>query len=298
MLVTLFCFCLFTNIDAGKRKGKMKWTKAEKEVGGTTFSEVFKDSLQNVYNIETFSGLRELPENRLGLKKGEKLVYDAGWGFLRAGFAILDTKIRDSTIRIEGKAVTNNFVSTIFKVRDYASVIIDLKGLYPCFFEQHIKETKYKTTLEGNKTVVKEKVYERHNWTIFDHVKGKVYSSRKKEKTEYDISPFTHSYLSLLYYLRTKKFAPGDTFSIHCFVHGKDYPIKFKVHGREKIKVKAGTFKCIKVQPILVGEGTGFTKKDLMYLWFTDDKHHMMVKGKSKVALGWISVNLLRYERK
>lgn len=276
----------------------MKWTKAEKEVGETTFSEAFKDSLKKVYAIDTTSGLRELPSQKLGFKKSEKLVYDGGWGFLRAGFAILNAKVNDNTIKIEGKAVTNNFVSTFFKVRDYACTIVDLKGLYPYFFEQHIKETKYKTKIEGHKTIVKEKVYERHSWAIYDHVKGKVFSNRKKEEDEYAIAPFSHSYLSLLYYLRTMKFAPGDTFSINCFVHGKDYPIFFKVHGREKVKVKAGTFKCIKVQPYLVGEGTGFTKDDLMYLWLTDDKHHMMVKGKSKVALGWISVNLLNYKRK
>jgi hypothetical protein len=67
--------------------------------------------------------------------------------------------------------------------------------------------------------------------------------------------------------------------------------------GREKIEVEAGIFNCVKVQPRLVGEGRGFTKKDKMYLWFTDDKYCMLVRGKSKIALGWITADLLYYER-
>ncbi len=276
----------------------MKWDRAEKEVGTNVYSQKFKDSLKTAFAVADQEKLRELPEREFPFNKKEKLVYDGGWGFLRAGFCILDGKVVKGKVHVEGKAVTNNFVSTFFKVRDHARTTFDLLGLYPYFFEQHISETTYKTKMKGNKAVRVGKEYKRDNWAIYDHTAGKVHTDRKKDSLTYPIKPYSNNYLSLFYYLRTLKFTPGDTFSIDCFVHGKDYPIFFKVLGREQIKVKAGTFDCIKVEPKLVGEGSGFTKRDKMYLWFTDDKYHMMVKGKAKISLGWLSVNLLHYKRK
>ena len=261
----------------------LRWEKAEKLVGDTAFSQEFKDSLSLYHNIGQTKGLRTLTGNKLPFLKREKVVYNGGWGFIKAGFGIMEAHIDNSNneVLVEGKAVSNNFVSAFFTIRDYARAYIDLDGLYPCFFEQHIRENRY----------VKD------DWVLYDHVNGKLITNRKKRVMEYPISPFSHSYMSLLYYLRTLNLAPGDTFSINCFVHGKDYPVFFKVLGREKIKVDAGEFNCIKIEPKLVGEGRGFTKKDKMHLWLTDDRYHMLVKGKSKVAMGWISAELLYYER-
>ncbi len=278
--VLLFLTLLFTDVSA-KRKDEMRWDRAEKEVGTRNYSKEMKDSIFNVYNIKSYKGLRNLSDHTLPFSKSEKLVYDGGWGFLRAGFGIFNATIDkdNARININGKAFSNNFVSAFYKIRDYASTIIDLTGLYPYFFEQHIEENRYKKS----------------SWTIYDHKNGKVYSNARK-KTKFDISPFSNNYISLLYYLRTINFAPGDTFSIPCFVHGKNQSIFFKVSGPEQVKVDAGTFKCLKVEPRLVGEGRGFTKRDKMYLWFTDDKRHLLVKGKSKIAIGWISAELLYFK--
>lgn len=278
LFVIIACTFVFAANDDVER-----WEKAEKKVKEKYYSQAFLDSLRAFYNIGPNRGLKSLPENTLSFDKREKCVYNGGWGFVKAGWAIIEAE-RDNNnaiFVIRGKAVTNNFTSAFFKARDFVNAIVDLKGFYPYFFEQHIRENRYR----------------RNNWAFYDHEQGKVFTNRKKKKTVYDTSPFTHNYISLLYYLRTLTFAPGDTFSINCFVHGKDYPVFFKVLGREKIEVPAGNYKCIKVQPRLVGEGRGFTKKDKMYLWFTDDKYHIMVKGKSKIALGWITAELIHYER-
>ena len=264
-----------------REKRDMRWEKAETLVGKIAYTKAFKDSLLNAYNINNYNNLRKILHTVH--HKKEKLVYDGGWGFLRAGFGIFDMTLNKDSglILLEGKAVTNNFVSAFFKVRDYVRTPIDLNGFYPFFFEQHIRENRYK----------------KDTWVIYDHSNGKVYSNRTKDSTDYTVSPFTHNYLSLLYYLRSVEFAPGDTFSVNCFVHGKDYPIFFRALKREEVKVKAGIFKCIKVEPKLVGEGKGFTKRDKMYLWFTDNKDHILVKAKSKIAIGWISAHLIAIRR-
>ena len=260
-----------------------RWERAEKKVTEKYYPDELIDSLRTFYSIGANRGLNSFNDRILPFAKKEKCVYNGGWGFVKAGWGIIEAEIdKDNGIFIaKGKAVTNNFSSAFFNARDFVYTTVDLKGFYPYFFEQYINENRYK----------------KNTWVIYDHEKGKVYSNKKKKKTEYDVSSFTHNYMSLLYFLRTIDFAPGDTFSINCFVHGKDYAVFFKVLGKEEIKVDAGTFKCVKVQPMLVGEGRGFTKKDKMYLWFTDDKYHMMVKGKSKIALGWITAELIYYER-
>jgi hypothetical protein len=283
--IVFIVFILSTGISPknGDEADDLRWEKAEKLVEELAFSQEFRDSLSNFYTIGPMKGLRTLTGNKLPFLKREKVVYNGGWGFIKAGFGIMEAHIDNANneVLIEGKAISNNFVSAFFTIRDYARAYIDLNGLYPCFFEQHIRENRY----------------QKDDWVLYDHVNGKLITNRKKKVTEYPISPFSHSYMTLLYYLRALNLAPGDTFSINCFVHGKDYPVFFKVLGREKIKVDAGVFNCIKIEPKLVGEGRGFTKKDKMHLWLTDDQYHMLVKGKSKVAMGWISAELLYYDR-
>lgn len=281
--VGIFIITLLSTSFA-KRNDKMRWDRAEKEVGKSFYLKEFKDSISNANNVTNIRDLRQLSGHPLPFLKREKLVYKGGWGFINAGFGIFDANIDEQTglLKITGKAVTNNFVSAFYKVRDYVQTIIDIKGFYPIFFEQHIRENRYK----------------KNTWIIFDHEHEMAYSNRRKKGSrEYEIKPFAHDYLSLLYYLRTLDFAPGDTFSIDCFVKGKVHPVFFQVHGKEEIKVGAGTFNCIKVQPRLVGDGRGFTRKDKMFLWFTDDKYHMLVKGKSRVSIGNISAELLLYKR-
>jgi hypothetical protein len=172
-------------------------------------------------------------------------------------------------------------VSAFYKVRDFVQSQVDARGLYPLVFEQQILEGRYKTA----------------RWTVYDHVNNRVWDFRKPEPYD-SVARFSHDYVSLLCYLRTLPLAVGDTFSIECFVHGKDYPVFFRVRHRETVKVDAGTFKCLMLEPRMVGEGRGFTRKDQMAIWVTDDKYHMPVLIKAKVKIGSLSAKLLRYERR
>lgn len=260
---------------------EMRWEEAENEVGHLRFPGSFFDSVRTANGIPDNRGLRKY--GKLPFTGKEKLVFDGGWGFIRAGYAILEagnSREDPSILLLSGKVVTNNFVSAFYKVRDFVLSVTDAQGLYPYTFEQDVREGKYRT----------------RRWTVYDHVNGRVYDNKKRDEP-FEISMFSQNYLSLLYYLRTFDVAPGDTFSINCFVHGKDYPYLFKVVEREEIKVDAGRFKCLKIEPRLMGEGRGFTKRDKMTIWVTDDEYHMPVCVKAKIALGSLSAKLLYYER-
>jgi hypothetical protein len=256
------------------------WRGAARAVRDTRFPDSFIDSIAAANDIprnENLAGWRKRP-----FTTSEKLVYDGGWGAVRAGFLVLTARpgAAPGTYELAGRVATNDFVSAFYKVRDFVLARVDSVGLYPLFFEQHIREGKYRDK----------------RWTVYDHVKGRVFTYKSRDSA-LAVTPLSHNYLSLLYHLRSLDFGPGDVFSIDCFVHEESHAIRFKALRRETIETPAGSFRCLKLRPTLVGEGRGFTKRDKMHIWVTDDEYKMPVLVKSKIAIGSLSAQLIYYER-
>ena len=67
--------------------------------------------------------------------------------------------------------------------------------------------------------------------------------------------------------------------------------MEVRVIGRQKIKVPAGRFDCVVVEPILKAGGI-FKNKGRLVIWLTDDDRRMPVLMRSKVLIGSISVVL------
>ncbi len=278
----LFCaLCVAAPHPTGARSNdKQQWKAIERDVQETRFPQSFIDSLADANKIGENAGLRLY--KRRPFQSREKLVFDGGWGAIRAGFLIVSAepgKMPD-TYEFTGKVATNSFVSAFYRVRDYVITKVDARGLYPLFFEQHISEGKYRDK----------------RWTHYDHVQNRVFTYKSRNEP-LETPRFSHNYVSLLFYLRTLDFKPGEIFTIDCFVHEESHAIKFKVLKRETVEVPAGEFRCLKLRPTLVGEGRGFTKRDKMLIWVTDDEFKMPVLVKSKVAIGSLSAKLLHYER-
>lgn len=245
------------------------------------FPARFVDSICTRKRFSFSYGLRKL--DSVPLVTGEKFVYDVGWGPLRAGFVILETSIDSENGRlvVEGRGMTNNFFSAFYKVRDIIRTTMDAKGMYPLFFEQHLREGKYKD----------------NRWEMFDQTARRVYT-HSNDTGFVECPPFVQNYFSLFMYLRTLSFVPGDSFYADCFVHTKAFRILSRCVERKPVAVEAGTFNCLLVKPVLVGEGRVFTKKDEISLWLTDDAYKMPVMLRAKIAVGSITARLIWYERK
>ena len=71
-------------------------------------------------------------------------------------------------------------------------------------------------------------------------------------------------------------------------------PVRVIVHARDRVRVPAGTFDCIVVEPVLREAGL-FNQKGRMVVWVTDDERRMPVMMKSKVLVGTIDVELKSY---
>ena len=257
-----------------------RWEDAAKEVTGLPFSQYFIDSLQKVYEVQSpAKPLRVSPES--DFSKGETLVYEIGWGPFKAGYVIL-TAEPDSvhhTIRLGGKALSNKFIGAFYRMRDYVISTVDAKGLYPLFFEQHLREGKH---------------FQSDGWILYDHVKGKIYVKERTLKT-FNAPPFINDYLSVLYAVRTMHFAPGDTFSLPLFADKKVHPIYFICRGRKTVQLDDGaSISCLLVEPKLVGENGAFNEKDKLEVWLSDDERKMPILIKSKIKVGSITAKLVR----
>jgi hypothetical protein len=226
-------------------------------------------------------GFRKM-ENK-AFKEGEKLTFDVKYGFVTAGIATMQIP---SIKRISGRdAYHVTFeVNTVpsfdlfYRVRDRYETYIDVEGLFPWRFEQHIREGSYSRDFAA----------------FFDQRRGKA----KTSEGSYDIPKYVHDIVSAFYFARTLDYSGmqvGDRINLKNFYKDKVHDLDVKYHGKETITVPAGRFDCIIVEP-LVREGGLFKSEGNIIVWLTDDDIKMPVRVKTKVIVGAIDADLTSYE--
>lgn len=213
-------------------------------------------------------------------RQGEKLVFDIAFGAIVIGSSIMSIPDTQSVkgrmcYHIVTTAKTNRFFDKIYRVRDTIETFIDKEGLFPWKFEKHIKEGKYHSD----------------QYIDYDQINQKIYY----KKDTIDAPQFIQGVLSSFYYIRTVPLKVGKSFNIDNFGDGKIYPLKILVHKRDRVKVPAGVFDCVIIEPVLREEGI-FNKKGRMAIWLTDDKRRIPVLMKSKIPVGSIDARLRSYK--
>ncbi len=211
---------------------------------------------------------------------GEKLHFDIGYGFINAGYATLEVadliEYKDRPCyQIVSTARSNNFFSSFYPVEDRVESIVDAMGIYTWHFEKHVSEGNYRA----------DRIY------LFDQQNNKVMHG----DDTIDIAPHVQDALSVLYYVRTQELEVGKSYYIDNFTDGKKYPLEVKIHRRETIKVKAGKFDCIVVEPLFLTSSV-FKHEGKLTVWLTDDRLKLPVLMKSRVLVGSISAELTDYE--
>jgi hypothetical protein len=101
--------------------------------------------------------------------------------------------------------------------------------------------------------------------------------------------------VSFLYYARTLPLKVGDTYTIPRYFKGDGNPVVIKVLRKETVKVPAGTFNTVVVQPIIKTDGL-FGEGGKAEVYFSDDNRRMLVQIKSQVpVVGSLSLHLKEY---
>jgi len=223
---------------------------------------------------------RKIENRAFGL--GERFEFSVKYGRLPAGSAVMEIpRIVEhdgyDCYEIVSIAHSNNVVSVFYKVRDTVKTIVDVDGIFPRKFWKKLREGSYKT----------------ERTTIFD------------QKNHYAITgsdtiptyTFVQDAFSSLYYVRTQELIPGQDILIDNHTSKKNFPLKLKVLRKEKVKVSAGEFDCVVVEPVMRAEGI-FKAKGRIWVWLTDDQYKMPVQMKTEVFfLGSISAQLKSYDR-
>ncbi|MGA7160131.1 MAG: DUF3108 domain-containing protein [Bacteroidota bacterium] len=213
---------------------------------------------------------------------GERLVFDVGYGFITAGEAIIsipgyDTIAAHQCYKVMFQVNSTPTFSWFFEVRDRYETYLDVDGIFPWRFEQHVKEGHYRRDFTAD----------------FDQLNHIAKTSEK----QYPIPPKVQDIMSAFFFARTldySQMAIGDKIHLHNFFKDSTYDLDVKFMGRETIKVEAGQFKCIIIEP-LAKEGGLFKSDGRVLIWLSDDDRKIPVKISTKVLIGSINSELRDY---
>ena len=212
----------------------------------------------------------------------KKYHYNLYWSGIKAGEAVLEYVETPEGFAIRTQAVSSKFISIFYKVDDRSETI-----LYPDGYPK-------KTTLN-----ISEGRHRKHKVTIFvqkmEEIPQKIFfhDVLKDEKAEYELDKPAYDPLSGFYAMTKIPMQVGRTEYIKIFDSKKIFDAKINVLKKENIRVPAGKFDTIVVNPILKTEGL-FLRKGKMQIWLTDDDRKIPVKFKSKVKIGSFVAKLVK----
>lgn len=222
-------------------------------------------------------------------KVGEYIKYRVHYNLLpfNAGFATL--KVKEEMLNgkahyhFVGHGGTTGAAKAFYKVDDRYESYIDKQTKKPSKFIRIINE--------GGHTKDKELTFDHQNKTV--RVNNKKHKQVSFERFNGEIQDM----ISAFYYLRnydTSNLKTGDFIDLNIFFDEETFKLKLKILGRETKNTKFGRIKCIKIRPY-VKSGDLFKSKESVTMWVTDDKNHIPVKIKAKIAVGSLNADLDAY---
>jgi hypothetical protein len=225
---------------------------------------------------------QELPLKKdAAFQEGEILKYKLKYGFITAAEATI--KVLSSDLKFDNKptyrlvvdAQTSGTFDVFYKIRDHYDSYIDKTDLLPYFYQENIREASYRRTdkarfyQDGKKVVANKGTFTTPTTQTFDLVSA-YYFSRSL-----DIS----------------KLKIGDEFKLNYFLGDEISQLEIAYVGKETIKTKLGTIRCLKFSPS-IKPGRIFKKDSKLYLWITDDGNRVPVKAEVEILVGSVTLEI------
>lgn len=218
---------------------------------------------------------------------GERLEYVLKWSGIAAGDSVMEI--------VEGDFIEGAFVYRVISTAKSRS-LVDLFYKVRNRYETHIHPSDSLTRRyvfnmkEGGKKEKRLLIFEPENLSVTRILQKK----GNTQSRDYEILPQTHDNLSALYALRNESLQVGDSVTYRVFESRKNWELVIDVIAAEELKVKAGKFRTVVVHPKLKFEGI-FRRKGELHIYMTDDQWHIPVLMKSKVKIGSIDAELVRF---
>ena len=211
---------------------------------------------------------------------GERMEYDVKFGAIRVGNAHMEVVALDN---LRGRPAWHTAFwvqggNFLYRVNDVYESWMDAETLSSLRFVQELEE--------GGKDIER-------RFEIYPERSVFVQTSKKPLKEEKSVSqPLDDG--SFLYFVRTIPLEVGQTYDFNRYFRPDRNPVRIRVLRKERVKVPAGTFDAIVIQPVIKTKGI-FSENGHAEIWLTDDERHIMVQLKSKLSFGSLNLYLKSY---
>ena len=209
---------------------------------------------------------------------GEVLHYSAGFRFFPAGRAELsfvsDSLNGEKVYILSTSIKTNSFLDKFYEVRDEITAWLNPESLSLLKTIQNIREGSYHRDHEA--------IIQGDSLALWDEqsreLPGKVYEP-----------------VAFIYYLRSQNLQLGDSYQFYSYSRKKIREVVVHITGSETVKVAAGTFSCLKVEPVS-NDGKPLLKNNgEMRVWLSDDNLKLPIKIEMKTNIGNMIMKLKDY---
>ena len=232
---------------------------------------------------DTLSGDKDFP-----FSPGEKLTFQAKWGPIPAGEAVLQVLPIETVNGIKSHhfmltTKTYPFIDLFYKVRDRIDAYTDVEMTHSILYKK-FKQGKSKKNVVVN---------------FFWNKNKAQYSNFGKKRKPISILPGSFDPLSVFYAFRLRKLKEKLEME-GPVTDGKKCVIgRVKVVRREKIRIASGTYDTYLVEPELRHIGGVFEKSRnaRLQIWVTADERQIPVKVKSRVVVGSFVGELISLEQ-
>lgn len=211
---------------------------------------------------------------------GERLQYEVRFGSIRVGNANMEVVGLDN---VRGRQAWHTAFwvrggNFLYRVNDVYESWIDAETLSSLRFVQELEEG-------GKETVRRFEIYPERS--VF------VQTSKQPAKEEKSVStPLDDG--SFLYFIRTIPLEVGQTYDFNRYFRPDRNPVRIRVLRKERVKVPAGTFNAIVIQPVIKTKGI-FSENGHAEIWLSDDDRRIMLQLKSKLSFGSLNLYLKSY---
>ena len=208
---------------------------------------------------------------------GERLEYDVKFGFLRVGSGAMEVSRLDT---VRGREAWHTVFSLRggipgFRVNDRYESWMDTRTLSSLRYIQDINEGNYHPV---------------RRFEFFPERQEFVQDSQPPQPTvEHPLDEG-----SFLYFIRTIPLTVGMDTSFSDYFRPDRNPVRIRVLRKEKIRVPAGEFEAIVVQPVILKTNI-FGEDGHAEVWLSDDDSRIMLQMKSKLSFGSLSLYLKSY---
>jgi hypothetical protein len=225
---------------------------------------------------------QELPRQKTAVfQVGEVLQYKLKYGFITAAEGTIkvlnsDLKFNEQpTFRLSVDAVTSGTFDVFYKVRDHYDSYIDRVNLTPYFYQETIREGKYR----------------RNDKARFTQSTRKIVSNRGTFTGPTDQ---TFDLVSAYYFARSLDIARiklNEKFALNYFLGDGINKLEIQYVGKEVVKSRIGNIRCLKFSPS-IQPGRIFKKDSKLYLWITDDGNRVPVKAQVEILVGSVTMEI------